>query len=53
MTFCGGIKEMARENLKKKNYIYIYIFVDEIYKKHSLKNSGTAVLYIGHLMPKG
>jgi hypothetical protein len=36
---------MVRESLKKT----LHIFVDLIYKKHSLESSGTSVLYIGCL----
>ena len=40
---------MARESLKKQ----LNIFVDEIYKKCTLWSSGTPVLYIGCMVPKG
>jgi hypothetical protein len=49
MTFCGGIEGDCASKSKKK----IIIFVDQIYKKHSLESSGTSVLYIGCLVPKG
>jgi len=40
---------MARESLKTK----LSIFVDQIYKKCTLESSGTPVLFIRCMVPKG
>jgi len=40
---------MVRESLKK----LLNIFVDKIYKKSTVGRSGTSVLYIGCVVPKG
>jgi hypothetical protein len=38
MTFCGRIKGDCARKSKNKSLI---VFVDKIYKKHSLESSGT------------
>jgi hypothetical protein len=47
--FGGGIKEDGERKSKNK----LNIFVDLIYKKCTLGRSGTPVLYIGCMVPKG
>jgi len=50
MTFCGGINEDGERKSKK---IMKYICWLNIYKKRTLGSSGTSVLYIGCMVPKG
>ena len=48
-TFYGGINEDGARKSKKK----LNIFVDWIYNKRTLWSSGTPVLYIWSMVPKG
>ena len=49
-TFCGGINGDGASKSKKKIIQYI---VDSIYTKPSVEGSGTTVLHIGCMVPKG
>jgi hypothetical protein len=48
-TFYEGING----NGARKSNKLLNIFVDNIYKKRNLASSGTPVLYIGCMVPKG
>jgi hypothetical protein len=48
-TFCGGINGDCAAGIKKS----LDVFVEQIYKKRSLESSGSPVLYIVCMVPKG
>ena len=50
MTFCGGINGDCASKSKINNSFYL---LTKYIKKPSLEISGTTVLYIGCLVPKG
>ena len=50
-TFCGGINgDVASKSKKKKSF---NILLTEYIYKRSVERSGTSVLYIGCVVPKG